>query len=377
MNTPDLPIIRVAGPPFERGKAYGATAKKAIRSLSEVWMGKLQAERGEDPIAYIKRFLSDTGHLGVLRERAPDLYAEIQGVAEGADLDFQLVAAQNLIDEEWAYARRNGVAAAHEAGGRCSALAVKGDGARPTRIGQNLDMPAYYDGWQTVLIIDHGAFRVAVFATGGCVALCGMSSRGVGICCNALQELNAAKAGLPVFAVVRSALEQASAADARTLLQSIPHASGQNYVFGDRNNVYSIECSADSTAPFEYELADRVFHTNHAFVNTDDDQMREVLGAESSRDERCASPTTFGRYDALTRRLGAPHSAVDLDAIKAALSSQDDPDAPVSRAGDPDSADAKIGFTAASVVYEMVDDPVLHIAPGPPDKTPYRAIAIE
>jgi hypothetical protein len=167
-------------------------------------------------------------------------------------------------------------------------------------------------------------------------------------------------------------LQQKSLADALRFLRQIRHASGQNYVIGARDGFGSFECAVDSVDEWRpQERIDRlVCHTNHPLASRCD-SMHRGLQAKRGRDPLSPGSTTHGRYDAMRRFLSDSDGRVGIDAIKALLSSKSDPKAPISRAGLAASGNP-IGFTAGSMVYELTEPPVLHLAAGPPCGTAYR-----
>ncbi len=78
------------------------------------------------------------------------------------------------------------------------------------------------------------------------------------------------------------------------------------------------------------------------------------------------------RYESMWQRLGGDTDKTVEDA-KAALSAHDDPANPVSRTFDPKSGEKFLGYTAGSMIYQLDrDDPVFHLASGPPCQTEFR-----
>ena len=80
-----------------------------------------------------------------IETQTPSLLDEVRGLADGAGLSFGDALAFQLVDEQWCWTTRR--RAEHE---HCSTLGVAMDGA-PTLVAQNLDLPVWWEGLQTVL----------------------------------------------------------------------------------------------------------------------------------------------------------------------------------------------------------------------------------
>jgi hypothetical protein len=80
---------------------------------------------------------------------------------------------------------------------------------------------------------------------------------------------------------------------------------------------------------------------------------------------------THARLSALEARLGSRQSSLGIDDIKSTLSSQDDAANPVCRTHDT----GKSSFTFGTVIQVLSDSPELHLAPGPPNVTPFQVFA--
>src|ERR1700719_5076941 len=94
---------------------------------------------------YAGRFVSTTGLIAAMERTAPDLVEEICGIADGAALPFELIAAYNLMDEQWWY----DLSVPPEAEPGCSLVALSDP--RHTVLAQNIDLPGFMDGSQVIL----------------------------------------------------------------------------------------------------------------------------------------------------------------------------------------------------------------------------------
>jgi hypothetical protein len=367
VQTQDLHVVELAGTARERGRIYGESERSRIASVLGRWTAHLEHLYKAPAATYLAEFLAATDFIPAIRRETPHLLDEIEGIAEGAGVDAGTVLALNLMDEEWWFGKRREVTARGDAREHCSALGVAGQPGLPTYLAQNMDIASWTDEHQVLLRIRYpeSDLECLVFTFAGMLALCGMNRAGLGVCCNTLSQLAPSAEGLPVVFVVRGILERESFEEATGFVRRIRHASGQNYVIGSPTRVASLECSAGKVVPYVPGLdANRVWHTNHPFVN--DDLANEGVAVRTG-----ASSNSEVRYACLTHRIGAPGARITPELIKATLRSHDDPENPVSRPADPGDP-FRMGFTAGSLICVLGLDPHLELAAGPPCQSEYR-----
>lgn len=370
-----LPIIPLEGTPRERGRIHGETLRSQIKELVAVWKDDLRQQRRSDPDEYLMGFLEKTHFPQAIKKWTSGLQEEVEGIAEGAGVDFKTMLAFQFVDEEWwynAYGYRSKPIPFPADVKHCSALAVFGQEGLPTFVAQNLDIPAFTDGFQALLRIRHQgcSLESLVFTYAGLVSLCGMNNHGVGQVVNALLQLNHRADGLPVAFINRGILERTTHDRAVKFLHEVKHASGQNYTIGGIQKASSYECSANRVIRFEpYEEATRLYHTNHPLVNDDQSIYHEMLERVKDRWQPRHPDNSDIRFMALEKRLKDPTKKITLALIKETLSSKDDPQNPVCREKRPDGRGA---FTSGCLIMELSEEPKLHIAPGPPCTTEFR-----
>ena len=379
----DIQVLVLEGSARRRGQIHGETLKATIHKHIERWKHALQKEMGLNPDEYLEQFFADTNFLPAIEKWTPDLLQEVRGIAEGAGIDFKYALVRQLSDEETWYRFEKKVRAGGQAIERirsqlsaenCSAIGVQAQGDKPPVVAQNMDTPAYYDGHQILLHIKDPASPVEalVFTIAGKISLAGLNNQGVGICCNTLIQLNFAANGLPEDFVVRGFLARPTLDNALTFLRGVKHASGQNYVIGGPERVLDLECSAGKICEFlPYPGADRVYHTNHPLAN-DDQELHKARLAKMPPDilEWYKNrQTTHARFASLEKQLSDPTEVIDLDKIKAALSSHDGPVCINRGTGG--------SITLGCLVMELASPPVLHLAPGPPCSTPFQTFSFD
>ena len=359
-----LNLLALDGSPFNRGLIHGRTMRDQIHALLTPWKAAFEANCNIDSESFIKLFLSRTDFISAIKRWTPELLEEIRGISDGSGVDFDTMLVFQFADEYIA----GGKAIVQD---RCSSAGFSAKDGTSSVIGQNMDIESYADGFQLVLHIRHedSDLEAFVLTQAGCIALNGMNNKAVGICCNALTQLNSCRDGLPVSCIVRGVLNQCSEDDAIAFLHRIKHASGQNYVVGGASTVQSLECSAGKVSRYKpKERDDVVWHTNHPLVN--DDFRREYRSfLEMKSDMGKMEPNTRTRLKALERRLTSVSEKRDIDLMKRTLSSRDSVEFPVSR-----EKDRQYAFTFASTVMVLSGSPEFHVAPGPPHITGYEQL---
>lgn len=374
MIAPDeIQVVVLEGTPRERGRSHGEALRSPIGAGVARWKESLHQATGLHPDDYLDRLVAGTGFIPAIERWTPHLFDEVRGIGEGAGITFRDIYAYQLMDEEWIFRSQYTHGAGHAPLEHCSVVGVFGEGSRPTILAQNMDLPKYYDGTQTLLRIKHHDSDLEAFAftAAGLIATNGLNNRGVGLCVNTLAQLQHSTHGLPVAFVARHVLSCQSLDEAVDAVRTIPHASGQNYAIGDRERIVDLECSATKVVPFA-PMPTRVYHTNHPLVN--DDLAPESAGAatgpggkgaDAGDEPATALSNSEQRFAFLDDALGAGAWPVTVDSVTSILSTCDVP-LSVSRhsAGD--------GMTLGSLVMELSLPPVLHLSPGPPAETPYR-----
>lgn len=237
----------------------------------------------------------------------------------------------------------------------------------PAVLGQNLDIMDYYDGYQVLLHTRHHDSSLESFAltSPGYIGMNGLNNRSVGVCVNALLQLDHRVDGLPVAYLVRGILEQESFENAVGFAQRVDHASGQSYTIGSPEEIATLECSANKKPRCTPTVCPtRLCHTNHPLVSDDQaiyDRLKKKFPPRPGPSRPSGSEI---RMATLEKRLSDLKVPFTVDDAKAALGSHDDPRMAVCAHGPG-------AFTFGCTVMEFCDPPVLHVAPGPGCKTEF------
>ena len=328
-----------------------------------LWKAQLGSPGGAGADAFIQKFLEETDFAPAIEKWTPGLLDEVRGIADGAEIDFDTVYAFQLMDEIWLY--QSGLE-----GEACSAIAFERQGDRPALVAQNMDLEPFREGYQVLMHVKHPDSDLeSLFLTcAGLIVTTGMNNAPLGIAVNAMGQMDYGTEGLPVAFVVRGLLEQKSLEDAVSFLESVRHASGQNYILGDSSQVVDLEVSTNQLAKFTPERNPGVIlHTNHPRILTDY-HARYEESLEGGATPMGLGENTHARLEALETRLGEKEGSLGIDDIKSTLSSQDSAQHPVCRPHDP----GKSSFTFGTVIQVLSDSPELHLAPGPPNVTSFQ-----
>lgn len=372
LDSGDLPVLVLEGSPRKRGQIHGESLRKKINEIISFWKEDLHKVHHIHPDKYIEDYLAYQKFDRAIKRWMPDLEDEVSGIAEAAGVDQKTMYAFQLLDEEWWFAAHRKIGFPLPEAKNCSALGVFDQKELPTMIAQNMDIISYTDKHEVLFRIKHqdSSLESLVFSFAGIIAMCGMNNRSLGICCNTLLQLDHCPDGLPVAYIVRGILAQKQYADAVAFVNTITHASGQNYTIGGRKEAASFECSANKVCRYiPYEGATRVYHTNHPLVNDDKGIYFKMLEKVPENKRPKPPDNSKIRFKSLEKRLQDPQKRIDVAAIKAILSSHDDPKNPVCRHVPPGGEGV---FTAGCMIYELGDSPVLHLAPGPPCSTEFK-----
>lgn len=335
--------------PYGRGYQHGAALQYVIQKGIAQWKQWINETLGQQDVEIeIAEFIHDTNYLTGIRKHTPDLYEELQGIAKGAGVDFQTLYAYQMFDEFVVHAIQK-YRFAH-----CSGFGVYGRDSLPNILGQNNDLPPYYDGTHTVLRIKYPRNHEAlVFTWAGLLAQNGVNNQNVGVTMNIVPTAKGQNDGVPMPYIIRTILEKQSLNDAVAFLKSLGgSAAPMNFIIGDATKVVTVENTADGAKVFQDFHAEHwVAHTNH---HLDLDTSTLAPGAVSKTAERMV---------ALEEMLQGKAGEVDAERAKEIFRTR-----PVLKnfVTDP-------GFpTMESIVIELVPrNPRMHVSPGPPDGNPY------
>lgn len=352
----DLRYLELSGSAYERGVAHGKLLKQDIQDVIALFYEDIRSTTGMDPNEFITLFLKQTDYLSAVKEYTPELLEEVKGISDGSGVAFETIFMHQLGDEYWFNTKD---VMAHS----CSSFGVNKTSKFPSITAQNMDIPEFYHGFQTVIKVSEpdSEKEVMYLSIPGHLGLTGMNNQSVSINCNTLMQLDYAKTGLPVTFIVRGVLSKDTQEEALEFLRRVHHASGQNYILGGPEKVYSLECSSNKLEEFRpFENSVFTYHTNHPMSNTDySANYLASLAANNKTPEEGLYECQ--RIKSFQNRFTESTSSISIEEIKNVLSSRDNEGQDV----------VSNRFTYASVIYELSGKPKFLVAPGKPHEKEY------
>ncbi len=281
------PVITARGTGAQRGTQIGEQLAPQLAVAWKRWSAHFNAKDiGAEELAHR---LTDLPAWDAAEKYCPDLLDELQATAAAAGMPWYQVAGLSMLDESWALT----------GGAACTVVAITRPGSRAA--GQNMDLPGWTNGVQTVLnVLDSKELGVVAATYPGSLATCGMNSNGVVVVVNAL-NLATDLSGLPVDFVTRGALHQPSAKDAVDFVRSVPHAVGQSYTILDEHDLFMVEAAADGVIDVPtHALVSS--HTNHAFTREYEAPADSLIRIAAIDDHRDSLHTAADIVTALSDR---------------------------------------------------------------------------
>ncbi len=229
-------VVEMTGTRHEMGRRYGRQCRDLIHDLVANFDRMLVPEEYLEEAREVAM-----GALPHVRREAPELVEEIEGIAEGAGLDFEDVFRLSCSQEmnSWQGCMKKQAQTTVPDG--CTSMAAKRDGS--SLVAWNMD---WWVRWQPYMVLLHGrpddgpAFLS--FAMAGSVGRPGLSEH-ISIAANFLPyraspEFEAggaqwAGAGIPYSFMARMLLAQDSTADALEMLDRTKRMACLNYTIGD------------------------------------------------------------------------------------------------------------------------------------------------
>lgn len=349
-----LKVVSFSGSGYDLGVQHGKELKTEIANILEAWKVNTSKALGMDAEVALRDFYKYADFEGTIKKWTPELYEEVRGIAAGSGQDFNDILILNLLDEFWVYI--NNIKNHH-----CSSIGVPATKTTPGYLAQNMDLEAYTDGFQILMRLEKTSDRPEqlILTYPGLIGLNGINEKGFAVVVNTLMQLRASANGLPVAFVIRRLINATDKKDILKFIQTVPHASGQNYILGINGEIVDFEASANKVARYDPQNPNGiVYHTNHPIANDDIKPWFKKNSASGKSNSNI-------RFNALENRLAKPANLSSAQ-IMETLRSKDDALNPVCR---PNNGG---GFTFASVIMTMGKEPNLLITAGPPDESEFQ-----
>jgi isopenicillin-N N-acyltransferase-like protein len=262
-----FPIVLLEGTPRARGRQHGERFQRAIAAAL------VALRREHAAAAYVAARDKAQAAWPLILSQAPDVAAELQGIAEGsaAELtDVLLRVGFEFFDTS--------------APTGCTAIACKGP--HGAIVGQNWDAPLEVaDELALFMHVGPRGFEQAVIASVGGLGWVGCNRHGLALLNNDLM-LRSRTPGLPSQIVRRIVLGEPGVQGALAAMRRLPHMAGRSYVLGDAaGEVAGVEVSAGRGVRVNQHAAP-ILHANHALhpdIKDDEDENALMKTYPSSR----------------------------------------------------------------------------------------------
>jgi isopenicillin-N N-acyltransferase like protein len=260
------PLIELSGSPHERGQQYGRQATVRIkRGVAHYGAQLSKLDLGRDAL---RGLIHD--YLPVIERFDASYVEEMQGIARGAEVEFEQVVLLNARTELLKLAERpdlrRRLAAAEEPDG-CTGVVALPSATRDHNVihAQNWDWKVECAETAVVLRIrrDDGP-DIMTFTEAGGLARSGFNSAGISITANYLESSrDYSQVGVPLALIRRKVLEQERLALAMHAVYVTAKSGSNNMMVSHRDGIaIDFECAPDET--FQV-LPDRglLVHANH------------------------------------------------------------------------------------------------------------------
>jgi isopenicillin-N N-acyltransferase like protein len=375
-----IPRVRVAGPPYQRGRQYGAQARERVHLSVRAYQRVFVHYAGWD-WPTVRR--ATAGFEPAIAGFRPAYLEEMRGIADGAGLDLADVLAVNVRTEVMFAAKAGQASLAGRAGhgplaapsgpepAECSAFAVAtvpGQEPAATLAGQNWDWLLH--SAQTLVVLearqDDGPDFVTVVEA-GLLAKTGMNAAGLGLVTNALvTDADAGLPGLPYHVLLRAVLDCATVTDALTVLQAGVRSSSANYLIAHSSGaMLDVEAAPGDFTRLYPQFGDHglLLHTNH-FLSP---------GIHPVDLSLWAMPGSAVRLQRLQAGIPGGAEQMSLNGLRTLLADHADYPHSICAHPDPRAHPCEQSATIASVLMDLTARQ-MWVAAGNPCQAPYQRL---
>ena len=339
---------RLRGTPREVGRQHGEALRSMIRAHLELIYTQ-GAQRSNLVPETARRWALAFGPM--IGDAAPHFLEEIEGVAEGADIE-QSEALLLQVRQEVAHVARFGAVDLE-----CTSFAVSGPYTRAgtTFAGQNADLAGGIEAFSAVLTFAvTGKPAVMMLVPAGQISYLGISSEGLSADANFLRSAGW-RTGFPRYLLTRLAIEQPTLKAAVDAALTPRRASSRNLLLADRTGaMVDIETTAQ-----EHGLAwgdGCLVHANHHV-------LPGMAGHETATAEELHN--SGRRQDRIAALMEEHRGRIDATVLKTVL--RDHANRPHSICAHPGE---RVSYSFASIVSDL-EAGAMEVAVGPPCEHDY------
>lgn len=250
------------GSPKEIGYQHGSIGKKQVINSLETYEKLFY---GYQKLTWEKAREEAKRHVEAIEKHDAELIEEMEGVADGAGVDFEDILALNA---------RTEIALANYGGkgftDGCTAIGVCKPISQDVIIGQNWDWKGSQSNSLLLLEIEQkNKPKVTIVTEGGMVGKIGFNDAGVGLCFNALLTDKKSSA-VPIHLALRSVLNSFSLSEAVSKLKGGQVAASASMLIGKAEPDGEGMAVNLEVSPFGIDYVgedSRLVHTNHILSN--------------------------------------------------------------------------------------------------------------
>ncbi|KAJ7876423.1 acyl-coenzyme A:6-aminopenicillanic acid acyl-transferase-domain-containing protein [Mycena leptocephala] len=256
---PPPPRIELTGSPREIGLGHGKQLAVQIRRQIQVYSAMFQRTSNLD-WAVVRNI--SVAYQNTICLLTPDIYAEMEGIAEGANLDILDIVALNA---------RSEIALGLFSDG-CTSLGwkLKGNGHGDVILAQNWDWtPRVHENLAIMSIDQPGHPKIHMMAEVRRHRWQNwFNSASVGVCLNAIRAHPTDATKIPIHVALRLCLESTSTQNAIDRISSLGGvASSQHILIADHSGALAMELSPLGNAYIPPNRYGYIAHTNHFIAN--------------------------------------------------------------------------------------------------------------
>ena len=297
----EIPCITAAGTPYQIGYAHGSGAKERIAVSLATYREMFWDYSG---ISWEQTQKIAESFVPCIENYNPDYLAEMQGIADGAGVQFWEILALNVRSE---LVLQGGSLVSDG----CTSVAVTPErtAGGVTLIGQNWDWKMSIRQALILLRIhqENGKPDICMMTEAGIIGKIGCNSAGLGVCLNAL-SVDAAPSGVPLHIALRGILDSQNLNDAVRAAVREKLGCCANFLIAHRDGeALDVEVANDDFDVL-YPRDGILVHTNH-FTSL------RLPRAPYHDTLKRSMPNSFhrlGRLDKLVRAVEGPIGVQDL-----------------------------------------------------------------
>lgn len=249
-----FPVIQLEGTPYDRGLQYGNQASEQIRRNIDIYFDlfAFHANLNKAEVFEIAELYTE-----IIATEYPEIYEEINGIAEGSNTKLLEIVSIN--------SRMELLATSPNRNSECTDFAIL---PRATQnnimlLGQNWDWFNVTNGLSLLLRIkQYNKPTIITLVEAGHVAKMGLNSHGIGLCVSWLGT-GIRQTGIPFIIICRKILESNHISEALNIVLTASRGTSANYMIASSDgfaiDIETTVSDVDFIEPKEGILV----HTNH------------------------------------------------------------------------------------------------------------------